>query len=111
MRRSKKYNCKNRGGVAREVSRRERHIPNTFRLTTSFSVSRSNLPLEHGRLNTKNSGKKEKSLEKSFTRIFEKYPKNCYWPPPPIIFSPAAPWRNPSRTKVGLGIEFTVTRL
>src|SRR6267143_2794847 len=30
MRRRKKYSCKNRGGVAREVSRRERDISNTF---------------------------------------------------------------------------------
>src|SRR6267378_3742833 len=39
MRRSKKYSCKNRGGVAREVSRRERDIPNTFTPTTFHSLS------------------------------------------------------------------------
>jgi len=37
LRRSKKLSCKNRGGVAREVSRRERHFPNTFTSTTSPS--------------------------------------------------------------------------
>src|SRR6059036_34321 len=34
-------------------------------------------------------GHEEYSLEKNFTGIFRKYPKNLLWPPPLIIFSPA----------------------
>ena len=29
---------------------------------------------------------KEFARKKSFTGIFQIHPKNCYWPPPPIIF-------------------------
>src|SRR3989442_6209836 len=45
MRRSRKLSCKNRGGVAREVSRRERDFPNTYSTIPTSSIFANSKPI------------------------------------------------------------------
>ena len=85
VRRSRKLSCKYRGGVAREVSRRERHFPNTFTPNLSFPTPVAILLLERDKLNTKNF-ETGKFARKSFASTLRKMVVNFIWPPPLIIF-------------------------
>src|SRR2546425_6226930 len=85
LRRLRKYNCKSRGGVVRNVSRGERHFANTFTPITSPSPAiLSQRPSQHQEFH-----EEKKSARKKVLQAFSKsILRNLFGPPPPHYFSP-----------------------
>src|SRR2546427_2805151 len=97
LRRLRKYNCKNRGGVDREVSRRERHFPVLSHRPTHHLLDYGN-PFFSPNHQTGKS-----LLEKKVLQPFFKFTLRIVIDPhPPLFFSshrPNSPLVLPHRTK------------
>src|SRR2546426_9327185 len=80
--RLRKYNCKNRGGVVRLVSRCERHFANTFTPITSPSPAiLSQRPSQQQEFH-----EEKKSARKKFYKHLQKVPCEIYLGPHPSLF-------------------------
>src|SRR2546422_2977395 len=104
----RKYNCKNRGGVVRLVSRRERHFTNTFTPITSPSPPiLSQRPSQHQEFH-----EEKKSARKKFYKHFPRVPCEIYLGPhPSLFFSRRRPTEERARTShayVGLSEYMTM---